>query len=191
MTSDPERDRRRVRPPPSAVLEALKHGTKPAPAPRLITSSESAAPSKPIEDERSTPIEIADPSLSSTVARIEYRQLTDATNQLEIARVLGDVRIEQAEQAATLGGMATSLQGLFELAKKDDLRKDEAERRRVDREDKREDANAELAKSRASSRQTIVLAIIGAVVSVATAFGIGRALAPTTPSSSVPAAVSR
>jgi hypothetical protein len=182
-----ERDHRRNRPAPTAIREAIASGSAPRP-PRLITSSDiSAAPLRiDPDDEPSVPVNL------SQADRIEHRQRQHESDLRELARGLGDLRIAHSSELTAIrhehAGVAVALGSLVKLAERSDARevaREEreanareraAEREALERASERESVAA-VAVRKSTGREKIALAVIGAIVTIGTAFAIGRAAA--------------
>lgn len=160
-----DRDLRRNRPPPTAVRAAIAQGSQPLTA-RVITSSDAQVVTA-VEDVRSTPIGI------SQLDRIEFRQQQNDENVLELARGIGDLQHNDEK-------IITALESLVKLAERDDEREQKREDAAAAAAIRREEREAETAKDRRTSRERIMLAILGIVATAATGFGIGRFAGGTT-----------
>jgi hypothetical protein len=163
--SDRDRDLLQRKHPPTAVRNAIAQGSQPIPSttpvPRVITSSDAVA--NQIADEPSTPIGI------SQLDRIEFRQQANEQNILELARGVGDNRIEGIKHTV-------ALEALVKLAEKADEREQKREDAQQARDVRREERDAETAKDKRTSRERILLAILGVIATAATGFGIGSKL---------------
>lgn len=183
MSDDPRDHRRNLHPTATMVQLGLKHGSKP----RLVTESGGAV-TVSIEPEESKPVGIGHPpSIAQQLAEIAERQRDDRAATVELAKGLGDVRLEQTLMAASLGA-------LVKLAEKSDTREEKREERRADLEkialtDKSEDT-----KARRDTRSKIILAVIAALTTIAGTYAVGRSMGTSTtitPGIPVPALVPR
>lgn len=180
---DDIRDRRRQRPPPTAVREAIRAGMTAARPSRAETAQsappllDSAAPLLVEHDELSTPIALA----HDVNARSEWRLQQLQANDIELARVIGGILGEQTRTAS-------GLESLVKLADKSDKREERREEAAIESARTREARDAEAKKEGRSSREKILLAILGVVATIATSYAIGSKVAATN-ADATPAAV--
>lgn len=168
MTDDRDH-RRNLHPTATMVQLGLKHGSKP----RLVTESGGAV-TVAIEAEESKPVGIGQPpTIAQQLAEIAERQRDDRAATVELAKGLGDVRIEQTLMSASLGA-------LVKLAEKSDTREEKREERRDEIERLALTDKSEAAKASRSTREKIALALIAALATIAGTYAVGRSMGTST-----------
>ncbi len=146
--------------PPTRVREAIESGF----SPRIVT--ESGIVSREIDEPHTKPVDMG------AIPRIEERQREAREDMLELARGVGELRIEMTGK-------------LTEIAASTKARAD-ALIKTGERDERREQREADERKTRGTGRKEITLAIIAAVVTLASAVFVGRSLATTPPPPSSP-----